>query len=360
MRIAQYLGGAGGTWGDVSPETINKGLGGRETAFVHLGEEWAKMGHDVISFAPNRDVYQAGARYIPQAGAKSHLTAFENDALVSWEEPDIFKHPEIVNNANVTALEMQVAHLPSYTGESEPGTDFYAVLSRWAGDFLRQQAIGEDDKMVVLPNGVKLDRYPEPKYGFKDNPYKHFYYSSSPDRGLDHVLRIWPRVREVYPGAKLHVCYGADTWINQMLWTHGQSAQAALNIRDGLTQAGVVYHGKVGQDVLAQIQHQSDALLYPCDTMQPTETGCITIIEAGAACTPVVTTNVDCLESEFLDSTMMVALPFNDDDYIDAIQLVVDNEETYIDLQQKNRVLAESREWSKIAAQWITEFETRC
>jgi hypothetical protein len=38
-------------------------------------------------------------------------------------------------------------------------------------------------------------------------PFKMLY-ASSPDRGLEHLLRMWPQIKEKIPGAELHFCYG--------------------------------------------------------------------------------------------------------------------------------------------------------
>jgi hypothetical protein len=35
----------------------------------------------------------------------------------------------------------------------------------------------------------------------------HALYTSSPDRGLDFLLELWPRVREQVPDAELHCAY---------------------------------------------------------------------------------------------------------------------------------------------------------
>jgi glycosyltransferase involved in cell wall biosynthesis len=251
---------------------------------------------------------------------------------------------------------MQVANMQT-TPELDSVTDAYAVLSQWAGEYLSLQEPNIDtDKIVVFPNGVDLARYG------KDIPEKtlgdrmHFHYSSSPDRGLVHLLNMWPRIRKEFPGSVLHVCYGIEHWIQHVRWGHNMQAEMALDIEKKLRQDGVVYHGKVGQKKLASIQKSSNALLYPCDTVQPTETGCITVVEAGAAYAPSIITNADCLGSEFGETAAVTSLPLDYDEYIESIVQVCGDQEVYEQYQHLGRQLAESRSWSKIALDWLNLF----
>ncbi len=361
MKIVQFIPSAG-SWGDLTPDTMNEhGLGGRETALVKLAENWAKRGHEVINFVPteaaHRYSYGDGLSYfVPANQCVNYLKVFGADALVSWEEPRLFGVDGVRQMVNKTVCEMQVAHLHT-DKETDELTDNYAVLSKWAGDFLLDQFELDPDKIKVLPNGVDLSRYSEPKFlDHRKNEHPEFYYSSSPDRGLVHLLRLWPRIRKMYPGAKLHICYGLEHWVESIRWIHNMQAEVGLQIENTINQEGVLYHGKVGQNKLAKIQEHCDALLYTCDTMQPTETGCITVIEAGAACSPAIITDCDCLGYEFQESTCMSQLPFNDEDYLNAVTQVMEEGNTYNFYQKRGRELAESRSWDLIADQWLDFF----
>lgn len=362
MKIVQFIPSAG-SWGDLTPDTMNKkGLGGRETALVKLAENWANRGHEVINFvpteAPHTYHYGDGVSYfVPASQAVNYLKTFGADVLVSWEEPRLFSVDGVRQNVGKTVIEMQVAHM-STNEEMDELTDNYAVLSQWAGDFLLEQGREiNPEKIVIFPNGVDLNRYSQPQYiNNRKNEHPEFYYSSSPDRGLVHLLKLWPRIREMYPGAKLNVCYGLEHWIESVRWIHNMQAQVALDIERTINQDGIIYRGRIGQDELARIQERSDALLYTCDTMQPTETGCITVVEAGAACSPAIITDCDCLGYEFLESSPMALLPFNEDDYLGLVKEVMEEGYAYNFYQKKGRELAEARSWDKIADQWLTFF----
>lgn len=364
MKIVQFIPGSG-SWGDLTPETMNdKGLGGRETALVQLSENWSKAGHEVINFVPTSRAYRypkksgGVSHYVPGNFAYDHLRLFGADVCVSWEEPRIFGVPEVKSMIGLCIIEMQVANMMT-SPDLDENVDYYAVLSQWAGEYLCDQDESiNPEKVVVFPNGVDLDRYSKRPIDNTDSSDGYsFYYSSSPDRGLNHLLRIWPKLVKRLPGSTLQVAYGVDHWLDAVKWTHNMQAESALEVAEGLNQPGVIYTGRVGQNALARLQESADALLYPCDTMQPTETGCITVVEAGAAHSPAIITNADCLGSEFQDSAAMVDLPFNEDEYIDLVEEVVKSKIAYNYYQAAGRFMAEERDWSIIASDWTSFFD---
>lgn len=361
MKIGQFLNE--GAWGDVTPETLKKGMGGRETALVQLSEAWARQGEEVINFVSVEEPkHYENSHYVNFSMTPEYIENFGLDVLVSWEKPEVFGLEAAQSNVKLKMVEMQVAHLEVVIdgNNHDPLIDNYAVLSQWAGDFLcnNEPAI-DKDKLVIFSNGVDLTRYPEPSYGHPGEPPYKFFYSSSPDRGLHHLFRVWPQITAMYPGSELHIAYGVEKWANLMKWSHNLSSEVALDVLEGVNQPGVIYHGKIGQDKLAQIQTEADMLLYPCDPSQPTETGCITAIEAGAACTPMLLTEADCLDSEFSDCAVIATLPFSDGAYIDGVKAVMDNPEVYVALQQAGRQKAESRSWDLIGGQWLSFFRER-
>lgn len=91
-------------------------------------------------------------------------------------------------------------------------------------------------------------------------------YASSPDRGLDALLEMWPRIYGAHPGAELHVTYA-----KQRSWPQFN---------------GVVFHGRVSNDYMQTLYKESDLLLYPCNGG---ERFCLTALKAQYyGCIPVV------------------------------------------------------------------------
>ena len=65
------------------------------------------------------------------------------------------------------------------------------------------------------------------------------------------------------------------------------------------------------------------------------------------------------MATEFGRIGRIVDLPWNPDNYYNAVKDVLTDEDYYINLQKKGRKFAESRDWSLIATQWISLFTQR-
>jgi glycosyltransferase involved in cell wall biosynthesis len=360
LRIAQWLDSA--AWGAIGPESINTGLGGRETALVNLGQEWAKRGHEVNCFVqrdnPFRIKYSNGGRveFIPIGAAPAMLGGSYHDAIVSWEDPTIVAKKRIRANCGKFIVGMQVAHLPDLLPEEAEQVDNFVCLSPWAGEFLQlNEPFIKPGTIKAIPNGVYLDRYLNAELDLDMRRKAGIYFwSSSPDRGLHHLLRIWPRVlKEIDSNAVLYVAYGAKKWTSEMKWTHHAQGEVGVLIEEGLNQKNVFDVGKIGQDELAQIQGQASVLPYTCDTLAPTETGCITVTESMAAGAPVMITDVDCLPTEYASASMVIPLDVNDDDWIEGMTALREDPDLYAQLHQAGQDLAATRTWELTSQQWL-------
>lgn len=359
LKIAQVL--AADSWGGVNSESLKKGIGGREGAMIRLSREWARMGHEVTNFVATKTperIYEGEGFYefVPAEMSMTMLATFPYAAAIGWESSRCFVHPRVVEMQKVRLLEMQCAHLVT---DDIPATNEFATgvlgLSQWHVDFLEHQ--GVEGPFYVLPNGVDLERYPKrPKAkALTDAP--KFFYSSSPDRGLWNLLQMWPYIKNYWPGAELTIAYGVKRFLAEHMWSHRRQGQMAVEMAAMLRQEGVYDIGQVGQDVIADLQMSSDILAYPCDTIAPTETGCITVIEAMAAGCPVVTTDCDCLEEEFGGVADIVPLPFRAIQYVSNIGAVLSDLKKYNDMRKRGREFAETRQWKDIAPRWIDLFE---
>ncbi len=372
MKIANIL--ISDVWGDVTPDALERGIGGREGAMIYLAREWARAGHEVTNFVnteqsarfveePIRErgggVIAGYHEYVPLNLTKPMLANFPWDVAIAWECPTAFEDHRILNNTKLRICEMQVCHFSLPEKEAAATyCDYVAALSPWHREFLMHQGLElDEDEVVVFPNGVDISRYPDLDYGRKFTDDPKFVYSSSPDRGLWGVLQIWPMIRKDFPKATLKVGYGAQKWIDFNKWSHGRQGEMAVEIERLLKQPGVEDIGKIGQDELSKLQIESDAWLYPLDAMNATESGCITAVENAAAGNPIITTDCDCMPTEFGKIGRIVEMPFNPEEYYKAVKDVLTDETYYTTLQRRGREFAEGRDWSIIAQNWLDLFK---
>lgn len=379
MRIANIL--VSDSWGEVSPEAINKGIGGREGALLHLSKEWAKLGHEVTSFVNVKEgkrfwegIEVGGSfriepmgfhEYIPLNMTKMMLANFDWDVAIAWECPSAFNDEQIKRRIGLKICEMQVCHLSDKEMiAAKDNIDIMAVLSQWHKEFVIHSNVGiSPENYFIGPNGIDISKYPEEEFKKKlsrkigNDPT--FIYSSSPDRGLWYLLQSWPSIREHFTDAKLLIGYGAKKWTSQMKWSHGRVGEMATDIELLMEQDGVFDIGKIGQDKLSELQMNADAWLYPLDSQSPTESGCITAIENAAAGNPVITTDCDCMKDEFSKIGEIIDLPFDKEKYATAVIDILSDQEYVEVLRKRGRKFAETRDWSLIAPLWLEMFIDR-
>src|SRR3990172_9130929 len=109
VKIANVL--ISNVWGEVGPDSLEKGIGGREGSMIYLSREWARLGHEVTSFVNcergkrfeeefdvennfgSFSTFRGFHEYIPLNMTKGMLNNFPYDVLIAWECPSIFRDP---------------------------------------------------------------------------------------------------------------------------------------------------------------------------------------------------------------------------------------------------------------------------
>lgn len=181
------------------------GLGGSETAAARLAESLQKLGFTVTVYGE----VEPGAH--GQAVFK-HWSTFDptipRAAVISSRIPELADHD--------CAADVQLLWIHDVdcgdrlTEERAAKFDAVLALSEWHVDHLAQRYPFLDGagKLALISNGI------EPSLFLGADPPRNpeqVVYTSSPDRGLDIVLRAWPLVLEQEPDAQLGYCY-ADVY----------------------------------------------------------------------------------------------------------------------------------------------------
>lgn len=237
-----------------SPKSLTKGLGGSEEAIYSLSKEWVKQGYKVTVYTnvgADEGVYE-GVEYLNYQRF-NHKDKF--DVLISWRNPHFIRKNLL--DARLLLLDLHdVPEAGEYDDDLLARIDYIMVKSDFHRSLLPKVP---NEKFQIVSNGINWKQLSAVKQS--KNPHWVFY-GSSPDRGLDNLLKVWPEVLKEIPDAQLHICYGFDLF--DRLLGHVRSKMAwKEKVVEMMKQPGVVYHGKVGKKELYKIAASCGVWGYP-------------------------------------------------------------------------------------------------
>ena len=262
----------GQAWEDWAAPSVINGIGGSEEAVIYLSKELVNLGWKVTVYCSCGEMegeYEGVVyKQYYEFNTKDH-----HNVLISWRN-NIF-------DKSITAKKRYVwLHdvMPKGSYTELETFDKLIVLS----EFHKSVIDAPDEKKYVSSNGINLKDFKNKHQ--ERNPHRMIY-TSSYDRGIEHLLHRWDEVRKEVPDAELHLFYGWDTYDKMM-----ESGRRPREYRDYMTklmkQDGVFEHGRVGHKKLIKEFHKSGIYVYPSSF---DEISCISAMKAQeSGCVPVV------------------------------------------------------------------------
>jgi len=343
--IAIFCGATSEQW---SPRNEKLGIGGSEEAVINVSREFVKLGANVTVYCNCGN--QAG---IYDDVAYVHYEEFdtfaEYDVLIGWRNPHFFTLP-LKANKKILWLH-DVPNPEHFSDEVLRNVDKIFVLSMWHRECLPDVP---DDKFYITKNGVNLsyfDKYRDEK----KNPHQ-LIYTSSPDRGLDVLLGMWKDIRSEIPDAELHVFYGWTVF--DALRTKPTEIAWRRKVQELMNQDGVVNHGRVGHEEIAQEMRKSGVWAYPTYF---TEISCISAMKAQiAGCIPVCTDFAALAETVQYGEKIHGSI-YDGDNITQFKNKLIEvlkrpRDEKYITEMQE--WACTQYDWKNIANDWLTLFST--
>jgi glycosyltransferase involved in cell wall biosynthesis len=300
-RIVFYCGSTIEQW---SPKSLNNGgIGGSETACIEITKRFASDGYSV-------EVYNDCGKHEGEYDGVQYwqYERFDpkekSDLLVGWRQPLL---PNAHPAARQTWLWMHDLHCRDRL-TPELAADFDKVLgvSQYHADRLKQ-FYPFIRSLDFVPNGIDLERFNPDESKRKR---RKVVYLSSPDRGLDVLLNMWPRIVNGLPeqgfngipDAELHVFYGFNN-MEKIAKTNPYYQEFIDNMSILLDQPGVVNHGRLGQADLAKEICDASIWAYPTSFL---ETSCISAMESMAAGLAVIASKVGALPCTLGDAAILI------------------------------------------------------
>lgn len=255
-------------------------IGGSEEMIVETAKRLHERGHSVTVYHNGQHGNYNGVLY------KDHAEFVGCDVLINLNYPEfncatpqilwtsLTQHPDLSHFKAVCAISQ---YAKEHTGIQHPCT--YIVPPGF-------------NENVIKP-GKKVIR--------------QCFYASSPDRGLDTLIEVWPNVAKAYPDAMCLVTYGANP--------------------PETVPPNMIFLGELSEDEMNDIYATSDFWLHPCSGG---ELYCMTGVKAQAAgCVPVV------IPTMALAETVRHGVFANKEDYGDALIEALSYPEAVIRVRNK-------------------------
>lgn len=272
--ITFYCGQNPEPWG---PESLWTGIGGSEEAAILMSRHLARLGWRVEVFAQT-----PGDRSFVHEGV--HWASFRDfdperpgDVFVAW------RHPEFVKLGRSHRLVFHWLHNRQewpYADDVAAQVDRILLVSR---HHRTDAGFADVDprKLYCSSNGLDEEFLRAPG----GNEPHRIIYASCPARGLILLLELWPQLRRRVPDAVLDIYYGFTAVYDDMSEAFPGLKYIKARVFQLLDQEGVTFHGRVGQDRLAEAFAGAGVWAYPTECR---ETSCITAMKALAmGCLPV-------------------------------------------------------------------------
>ncbi len=285
MKITSVLGFTS-YWGtDMKPgileQETGKTVGGGEEAGIRTAVELAARGHDVDLFWCGQPGEWRGVKFHSIVDPLSRwLVENPPDVIIGWSTILPF---QFVPKTTLKLFAQQLndlwaqGHWDTVDAIISPSKNHAQQLAGWGWKNRPWTVVhnGLDPELYGSTEGDGFQRYlnkhgaiPPQPLPWRERPLNVGYWSS-PDRGLQHLLKVWPDVVKQVPNAKLHVFYEIDKWLGtgaaRSAGAYGDRARLMLHtlLPRAKADPSITFHGAVTRKVLARTQVQCRVQCYP-------------------------------------------------------------------------------------------------
>jgi len=264
----------------ITPEYIyGRGVGGAELSLMMWAETMAGRGHN-ISIYNNPDVpgEYNDVNYLPQS-AFNPLS--KRDVFIIYRSPN----PYVKNAKADLKLHWSTDQytIGNFATDIFPHVDKVVCISPYHVEYHKKTYGIKNGKIGYIDLGVKIEEYDQEI----DKILGRCIFCSIPDRGLEVLYSIWPKIKEAIPDASLVITSDYRLWGTPV--AGNQKHRLAW-----LNQPDIIFLGKIGREQLVKEQLAAQVMSYPC-TYE--ELFCISAAECQVAGAIPITSTIGALKT---------------------------------------------------------------
>jgi glycosyltransferase involved in cell wall biosynthesis len=328
-------------------------LGGSESGIVYMGRELERLGHDVTVYANVPDKPSSGYRHYHRFF--TDYVSMPWDVVISFRSFDPFLlgrvAPRMIFWTGDAGDQAVLNHFEHPV--LQENIDLVFCVSEWHRQSFIDTFRLSAEKVVATRNGFCPDLISRRS----ERDWSRCAYSSTPARGLEFLLIMFPDLRAAVPELELDVFSSMRVYG----WTSEADREAFGWLYKAARQAGVHLHGSVPQPELLKSLGRTGFLLYP-NTFA--ETSCIAAIEAQASGCVVVTTARAALSETVQHGVTGICLTGEPQsasyqrEFISTVRDLLRNPARLAEISEAAVRRAFDRyTWSCIASEWTDIFE---
>jgi glycosyltransferase involved in cell wall biosynthesis len=254
-----------------NPDTVyEKGSGGTEMQVLQLASHLAYHGARVIIYGTVGEYDGVKDGQIEYYDSKRFHPDAPSDVFIAVRTPEILDAPINTSKKILWLHDVNVGNKvhPRYFDYA----DTIVVPSAWLANRTSALYGVSGEKYQVVPNGINFKAWNDFEKSVRD-PNK-LVYASSPDRGLERLLRMWPHILERLPNATLDIYYGWDG-MDAIIKMGGPIAERLIMFKarindliDRLNEEHgkkIEWKGRVSEKVLRRVVSSAGAMPYPAN-----------------------------------------------------------------------------------------------
>lgn len=326
---------------------------GSEIVPVLLGKELVKLGFQVNIFAQCKD------DKVDYSGFYDGIDFRDLSYYQDFIKNNYIDYLIVSRYSQFLAYYSNINKVYLWLHDVVPADDLFTIndkkfkgvlcLSQWHKDLFSSQYNFPKDLVYITSNAIDPDR-------FKSQVQKQLYrfiYSSNPIRGLEHLIKIFPKIIQKYPTAQLHIYCSFDLKLyGECFWSQVQKVKKLVE-----DNSFVINHGCINQQELAQEFLKSHVWFYPNDF---DETYCITALEAQMSRTLCITTNRASLTEVVGDRGILIDGHPSTEQYMNTalskLFFVLDHREIEQSYLDKGYQWAKEKTFKNLAQEWKERF----